>query len=161
MRLTVFFKVVTVFFIQCNPLRVMSYLGVMFAMLFGAVSISHAEDLLVIAHPSVSAASLSQDELTAIYLLKTTTWQSGANIVPVNREAASSERNVFSEAILRQPANTLSAYWNQMHFKGKVPPLVQESDQAVLAFVQKVPGAIGYIRATVAPQNVKIVARVQ
>jgi ABC-type phosphate transport system substrate-binding protein len=47
-----------------------------------------------------------------------------------------------------------------MHIKGKVPPLIQESDQSVLAFVQKVPGAIGYISAGMAPQNVKVLARV-
>lgn len=47
-----------------------------------------------------------------------------------------------------------------MHFKGKLPPVVQESDQAVLAFVQKVPGAVGYVNAGVAPKNVKVLARV-
>lgn len=120
----------------------------------------HAEELLVIAHPGVGVASLTSEELAAIYLLKTTSWQGGGNIVPVNREAASSARSIFSDAVLRQPPNALSAYWNQMHFKGKVPPLVQESDQAVLAFVQKVPGAIGYISATVSPQNVKVLSRV-
>ena len=72
---------------------------------------------------------------------------------------SSGARTAFSDAVLRQPANTLNAYWNQMHFKGKSPPLVQESDLAVLAFVQKVPGAIGYISAGVAPQNVKVLAK--
>lgn len=119
-----------------------------------------AEELLVIANPGVEVSSLSLEELAAIYLLKVTTWQAGGNIVPVNREAASGTRAVFSEAVLRQPPNALSAYWNQMHFKGKVPPLIQESDQAVLAFVQKVPGAVGYISASHAPQNVKVLARV-
>jgi ABC-type phosphate transport system substrate-binding protein len=124
------------------------------------VRISSADELLVIANANVAASSLSSDEVAAIYLLKTTSWQDGENIVPVNREAASSVRTTFSDAILRHPPSALNAYWNQMHFKGKVPPLVQESDQAVLAFVQKVPGAIGYIKATLAPLNVKILARV-
>lgn len=124
------------------------------------VGVSSADELLVIANANVAASSLSSDEVAAIYLLKTTSWQDGENIVPVNREAASSVRTTFSDAILRHPPSALNAYWNQMHFKGKVPPLVQESDQAVLAFVQKVPGAIGYIKATLAPLNVKILTRV-
>jgi len=124
------------------------------------VRVSSADELLVIANANVAASSLSSDEMAAIYLLKTTSWQDGENIVPVNREAASSVRTTFSDAILRHPPSALNAYWNQMHFKGKVPPLIQESDQAVLAFVQKVPGAIGYIKATLTPPNVKILARV-
>ena len=132
---------------------------IIFALAFGWSEPGHADELLVIANPSVTVASLSSDELASIYLLKTTSWQDGGNIVPVNREAASSARTVFSDAVLRHPPNALNAYWNQMHFKGKVPPLVQESDQAVLAFVQKVPGAIGYINASVAPQNVKVLTK--
>lgn len=119
-----------------------------------------ADELLVIAHPGVTVSSLSSDELAAIYLLKVTLWQGGENIVPVNREASSGARTSFSDAILRQPPNALNTYWNQMHFKGKVPPMVQESDQAVLAFVQKVPGAIGYISASVFPKNAKVLAKV-
>jgi ABC-type phosphate transport system substrate-binding protein len=130
------------------------------ALTLGYAQTSQADELLVIAHPGVGVSSLSPDELAAIYLLKTTSWQGGGNIVPVNREAASSARSAFSDAVLRQPPNALNAYWNQMHFKGIVPPLIQESDQAVLAFVQKVPGAIGYISTTVTPQNVKVLIKV-
>lgn len=121
---------------------------------------AQAEELIVIANPDVPVAHLSQDELASIYLLKTTVWRGGGNIVPVNREAANAARTLFSDVVLRQLPNALTAYWNQMHFKGKAPPLIQESDQAVLAFVQNVPGAIGYISAAVQPQNVKILARV-
>jgi len=131
------------------------------ALMLSVTEVSHAEELFVIAHPSVAVTNLSTDEIAAIYLLKTTSWQGGGNIVPVNREAASNTRTAFSDAVLRHPPSALNAYWNQMHFKGKVPPLVQESDQAVLAFVQKVPGSIGYISTSVSPQNVKVLAKVQ
>jgi ABC-type phosphate transport system substrate-binding protein len=119
-----------------------------------------ADELIVIANQNVPVASLSSDELASIYLLKMSNWSGGTNVVPVNREASSPVRTKFSDMVLRQPQNVLNAYWNQMHFKGKVPPLIQESDQAVLTFVQKVPGAVGYISATTLPQNVKVLARI-
>jgi ABC-type phosphate transport system substrate-binding protein len=119
-----------------------------------------ADELIIIAHPDVPVTRLSTSELSNIYLLKMTVWNGGSNIVPVNREAASQIRTQFSDNVMRQPPSALNAYWNQMHFKGKTPPLVQESDLAVLAFVQRVPGAIGYISASVQPQNVKILAKV-
>lgn len=131
------------------------------ALILGLAEVSRADELLVIAHPDIAIANLSSDDIAAIYLLKTTTWQGGGNIVPVNREASSSTRLKFSDAVLRHTPSALNAYWNQMHFKGKVPPLVQESDQAVLAFVQKVPGSIGYISTSVTPSNVKVLAKVQ
>jgi ABC-type phosphate transport system substrate-binding protein len=118
-----------------------------------------ADGLLVISHAGVAESSLSVGELAAIYLLKVTSWPDGGSIVPVNREASSGVRGMFSDAVLRQSPAALHAYWNQMHFKGKVFPTVQESDQAVLAFVQKVPGAIGYISASVYPKNVKVLAK--
>lgn len=125
-----------------------------------AVSPARAEDLLVIGHPALPSASVSNEELANIYLIKKLQWPGGLPIVPVNREAASHARARFSELVLRQAPNALAAYWNQMHFKGKLPPLIQESDAAVLAFVQNVPGAIGYVGAGSAPVNVKVLARV-
>ena len=139
-------------------MRIIVYLLLALSVVWG--SPVRAEGLIIIANTGVAVSSLSTDELAAIYLLKTTTWQGGGKIVAVNREASSATRTVFSDAVLRQPYNALNDYWNQMHFKGKAPPLVQESDQAVLAFVQKVPGAIGYISASVAPQSVKVLAKV-
>lgn len=120
---------------------------------------SNAEGILIIAHPGVATTHLSADELASIYLLKTIFWKDGERIVPVNREASSEARNLFSDVVLQHPPNALNAYWNKMHFKGKIPPLIQESDLAVLSFVQKVPGAVGYIDDSIAPQNVKVLAR--
>lgn len=130
------------------------------ALVLGSSPAGAADELVVIGHPGLAVSSLTPQELSSIYLLKMVSWRNGETIVPVNRDAASSARTRFSDAILRQPPNALNAYWNQMHFMGKVLPTVQESDHAVLAFVQRVPGAIGYISAAVAPKNVKVLAKV-
>ena len=129
-------------------------------LLFGCGGLWAAE-FLVIAHPGVPVSTLTADELSAIYLLRTSTWDDGMRIIPVNREAGSNARTVFSARILRQPQSALNTYWDRMHFKGMTPPLVQESDKAVLAFVQKVPGAIGYVSASTELKNVKVLAEIQ
>lgn len=116
--------------------------------------------VLIVAHPSLSVSSLTADDLTRIYLLRQSLWPDGAMVVPVNREASSPVRNLFTTGVLQQTANALASHWQQMHFKGKNPPLVQESDQAVLAFVQKVPGAVGYISAdTPVGEGVKVLGK--
>jgi ABC-type phosphate transport system substrate-binding protein len=115
--------------------------------------------VIVIANPSVPLASISLKELVAIYMLRVTHWQNGEVVVPVNQEADSRVRSRFSEAVLGQPPMALANYWNQMHFQGKNPPLIMDSDQAVAAFVRNVPGAIGYVNANAPVDGVKIVGR--
>ena len=120
-----------------------------------------AEGLFVIANPSVVLeTSLSRSQIAAIYLLRITAWPDGSHIVPVNREASSEVRERFTAAVLQEDGAALAAYWNEMHFMGKEPPVVQESERAMLAFVQNVPGAIGYISASTAPVNVRVLAHV-
>jgi len=127
-----------------------------------ASQIGRAEELLVIANPAVGVEGpLSRSELAAIYLLRSTNWPDGTHIVPVNREASSALRSLFTARVLQQDNATLAIYWNEMHYKGKLPPVVQESEQSVLAFVQKVPGAIGYISAGIEPSNVKVLGHVR
>jgi ABC-type phosphate transport system substrate-binding protein len=120
-----------------------------------------AEELLIIANPSVNVAlPLTMREIEAIYLLRITTWPDGSHIVPVNREVSSAVRAKFTVEALQENNATLAAYWNEMHFQGKLPPVVQESEPAMLAFVQRVPGAIGYISASTAAEGVKVLSRV-
>ena len=122
---------------------------------------ARAEDFLIIANPSVAIETpISLKELTAIYFLRVTRWPDGSHIVPVNRELGSPLRQEFTTRILKEDNQRLARYWNQMHFEGKHPPLVQESGQSMLAFVRSVPGAIGYISASQKPEGVKVLRHV-
>ncbi len=122
---------------------------------------ARAEGILVIANASVEVATpLTPSQIAAIYLDRLTIWPDGSHIVAVNREASSRIRAAFTAAILRQDNASLATYWNQMHFMGKLPPVVQESEQAMLAFIRAVPGSIGYISDTTAPVGVKVLAHV-
>ena len=120
-----------------------------------------AEELLIVGNASIELSSpLTLKQVAAIYLLRTTVWPDGSHIVPVNRESASEIRMRFTASVLNEDNANLTEYWNEMHFQGKLPPLVQESELAMLAFVQKVPGAIGYIHASTPALGVKVLAHV-
>jgi len=131
------------------------------SLLIGFVSWpSFADEILIIASPSVPVSTLTHEQITEIYLLKNLSWADGGRIIPVNRETSSETRARFNSTVLKQDNAELSAYWNQMHFKGRMPPVIQESDQAMVAFVQKVPGAIGYVAASTPVGTAKIIGRV-
>ncbi len=117
--------------------------------------------LIVIANPNVNVKSLTTMELSDIYLLITKTWDDGSRIIPVNREAGSNARSIFSRRVLKQQPSTQAAYWDKAHAKGLTPPLVQESDNAVLVFVQKVSGAIGYVSPGMELKNVKVLTEIR
>lgn len=130
-------------------------------LIFGILwaSSGQAGELLVIASPQVPDTTISSEQLANIYLLKKIYWNDGTPVVPVNRDASSNEREKFYEAIFNLSQQELAEYWNRLRFQGKFPPLIQASDQAVIGFVRKVPGAIGYINASHIPEGVKILIR--
>lgn len=121
---------------------------------------AEGNQVIIVAHPALAIDTINESELSRIYLLRQTFWPDGSPIIALNREANSPTRSLFTSQVLKQTAIALASHWQQMHFKGKTPPLVQESDQAVLVFVQKVPGAIGYVSIdTPVSGNVKVLAK--
>lgn len=130
-------------------------------LIFGILwaSLCEAGGLLVIASPQVQDTAISIKQLANIYALRKDFWANNIQVVPVNREASSAERERFSEAVFNMSPQELTEYWNRLSFQGEFPPLVQTSDEAVLGFVRSVPGAIGYINADQEPTGVKILLR--
>lgn len=127
----------------------------------GLAQAAWGDGLLVIANPKVPVAQVSQDELASIYLLRKVSWPNETAIVPVNRDAASREREYFSEQVFNRSTMELADYWNRLRFQGKVPPVVQGSDQSVVGFVRNIPGAIGYISDTSEHSGVKVLLRLE
>lgn len=122
---------------------------------------ARAQGLLIIANPGVAVATpMPLTEIAAIYLLRVTNWPDGSHIVPVNREVGSEARREFTAHVLQQDNAELAVYWNEMHFVGKLPPPVQESQQAMIAFIRNVPGSLGYISGVTPPPDVKVLAYV-
>jgi len=136
----------------------MRSLLIIFGMLWA--SFGQAGGLLIIASPQVAESTISVERLADIFMLKKIYWTNNIHVVPVNREASSVEREKFSEEVFNLPPQELGEYWNRLRFQGKLPPLIQTSDQAVLSFVRSVPGAIGYINANQKPSGVKILLEI-
>ena len=122
---------------------------------------AQAEGLLIIANPNLIVATpVPLSQIAAIYLLRVTSWPDGSHIVPVNREAGSRAREEFTRRVLQEDNAGLAIYWNEMYFQGKMPPLVQESEEAMIAFIRNVPGSIGYINESAPRLDVKVLAYV-
>jgi len=121
-----------------------SFLGVILSIcLFFYASFSG--DIAVITGKNTRIDRVSKEDLKKIYL-KIKIFLKGQKVVPVNLPPNSSLRQIFQEKILEMDDEQLNLYWNEMYFHGIEPPLVLSSEKAVIRFVKKVKGAIGYVR---------------
>jgi ABC-type phosphate transport system substrate-binding protein len=107
----------------------------------------HAEPTFtVIVNVRNKARSLDKKTVADAFLKKRTQWSDDVVIQPVDQLKSSSVRRAFSSQVLGRSVDAVRTYWNRLVFSGRgVPPPELESDAAVVAFVAKHPGAIGYV----------------
>jgi hypothetical protein len=113
----------------------------------------------VIVHPNSSATTLDRRFVEDAFLKKVKAWPTGEVIRPVDLEPESPTRRRFTEEVLRRPPAAVRAYWQQRIFSGRdVPPPELDSDQHVIDYVMRYPGAIGYVSGTVTLNGPKVVS---
>jgi hypothetical protein len=113
-------------------------------------------EFVIIVHPSNPSTTVTQDFLAQAFFKRTTHWNHGESIRPVDLPMQSAVRRAFSNAVLKRSAPAVRGYWLQRIFSGRdVPPPELESDAAVIRYVLASPGAIGYVSATSGPTPAK------
>ncbi len=113
----------------------------------------------VVVNPSNQVSEISTAELSRLFLKKTTRWDRGSKVLPVDQLPRSSVRIDFSQAIHRKGVDAVKSYWQTQLFSGiATPPLELASDAEVLSYVRSNAGAIGYVsKGTAADDDVKVV----
>jgi len=105
-----------------------------------------APEFRVLIHPENPTTSLSKDFVTDLFLKRVTRWRDGEAVHPVDQRADSGVRKSFSDDVLRRSVSAVKRYWQQRIFSGRdLPPPEFDSDEAVVSYVLKHRGAIGYV----------------
>jgi ABC-type phosphate transport system substrate-binding protein len=113
----------------------------------------------VIVNPSNASANLDRKFLTDAFLKKVTRWPGGEPIRPVDLASDSPTRRRFTEEVLGRSVAAVKSYWQQLIFSGRnVPPPELDSDEEVVRYVARYPGAIGYVSGAGEVGGVKILA---
>jgi ABC-type phosphate transport system substrate-binding protein len=113
---------------------------------------------LVIVNPANPTTSIGRKFLADAFLKKTTRWDSGDVIRPVDQTSDSPVRRKFSEEVLKRSVAAVRNYWQQIIFSGRdVPPPELNSDEDVVKYVLKYPGGIGYVAGSTDLDAAKIV----
>ena len=117
---------------------------------------AQAEKLCFV-HPGNAMTSVSRDDLSKIFLRKTTTWSGPDRPEPVDLVDGPT-RTKFFQAVHQKSAGSIRLYWQQQVFSGRgTPPEEKASDQAVAEYVARTPNGIGYVSETAATPGVKVI----
>ncbi len=104
-------------------------------------------------------AAVPREVLVDFFLKKASHWDNGETAHPVDLPADSEVRRLFSAHVLERSVAVVRAYWEQRIFSGRdLPPPELDTAEAVLRFVSKYPGAVGYVSASAKLDGVKAVA---
>lgn len=127
----------------------------------GTSQLAHADDsgLRIVIHPSNPLSAASREFVADAFLKKAASWQHGGAILAVDLRADNAVRRRFCLSVLKRSIGAVRSYWQQRIFSGRdVPPPELDSEDGVVAYVAKYPGAIGYVSGSTKLAGVKELA---
>jgi len=126
-----------------------------------AVDDSATAELAVIVHPKVPADKLTAEQLYGIFTVSRKDWSADLRVVVFNLSPDDKIRVAFDRAVLRMEPENVGRFWIDQRIRGGAKPPRYVPDPAlVVRLVERLPGAIGYVPAKMAPSSVRIVARI-
>ncbi len=134
-------------------MRIPLLIGLVSALAFATPAV--AEETVIVNGAS-AVAGLSEDDLKDYYLGKKANWPDGSKVVVVVLKDGPSHEKLMGK--LGKSSSQFTTGWKKLVFTGKgaMPEQVGSEDDLV-AFIAKTPGAIGYADAGKVKDGVKAV----
>lgn len=143
------------------PKRLLTMAGaaVLLSLSLGPSSaIADGNQLAVIVGTKSSVSGLSFHELKRLFKGEKVKTPAGKWMIPLNRKKKTSERVGFDISVLGMSPNVMGSYWVDRKIRGQSgAPKSMKSSALILRLVAKVPGAIGYVKASDVKPGVKVV----
>ena len=114
------------------------------AMIFG-LGLAHADVVAVVSAKS-SVTELTKDQVSDIFLGKSSTFPKGGQAVPIDQAGDSPIREEFYTKATGRTGTQLKSYWAKQTFSGKgTPPKVVSGDAEIKKLIAENPNIIGYM----------------
>lgn len=104
-----------------------------------------SDSVCVVAHAGRARRDADAELVRRIFLMRQRFWPDGSPAHPVNLPATSPVRERFSLAVLGESVRALAPYWDDRYFHGTRPPLSVGSQDALVLFVSRTAGSVGYV----------------
>ena len=114
-----------------------------------------AQGVKVIANSSVQATSISASDLRSVYLEEKSSLAGSGHVEPVLAKGGPAHEAFLKQVLGRSDAD-LQMYYRSLVFTGRGSmPKTLDSDEAVVAYVAKTRGAIGYVSSAADVEGVR------
>lgn len=138
----------------------MRRLVLMVVLLLGARgAVADPPPFVVIVNAQNPTTAVDRKFVADAFLKKIARWDQRDVIRPVDQPQDSAVRRHFTELFLKRSVPAVRRYWQQLIFSGRdVPPPELDDDAAVVSYVMKYRGAIGYVSPGADVQGVKVIS---
>lgn len=111
----------------------------------------------VIVHPANPLESVERRFLADLFLRKAVRWPNGDAARPADLAGDPPVRRRFSEDVVGRSVAAVKSYWQQVIFSGRgLPPPELDDEAAVVAYVLRHAGAVGYVSTTADVGSAKV-----
>ena len=111
-----------------------------------AASMSYAGELVIIVNTANPVDALTASEAKQYFLKNKARWPFGKKVRPSDYQDEKGMRDVFLSNVLAMNALEVERYWiEQQYARAEKPPVMLDDDTAVVRFVNKFEGAIGFV----------------
>ena len=122
-----------------------------------AVNFAQAGVVVVVSAKS-SVSNLTTEQVSDIFLGKTSRFDDGGQAVPVDQAAETADSEAFRDKVTKKSASQLKSYWSKLVFTGKAQMPKQVSDgKEVKTLISANPNMIGYMDSSLVDSSVKVV----
>jgi len=125
--------------------------------LFSQGSAAALAEVILISNKSVSASSLSENDVQDIFLGKTAKWPDGSKIHFVTLKG--DVHKDFLKQYIKRTESQYNTYWKKMLFTGKGNrPKEFDSEKEMIDWVASTEGAIGYVSKSTGAGSAKVIS---
>jgi ABC-type phosphate transport system substrate-binding protein len=136
-------------------------IGILATIWFTARTSLGFTDVVVIANKNNPVQTLKKSVLVRYFLKKTTSWDNGTRVVPIDLTVSDPVRQEFSEGILQKSPHEVEEYWIAESLTGgKSAPEIVSDSALVKKRVAADAGALGYVDKAQVDETVKVVETV-
>jgi ABC-type phosphate transport system substrate-binding protein len=117
-------------------------------------------DVVVVVSSKNALSSLSKDQVTDIFLGKSTRYPDGAPAIPIDQIEGSATRDEFYATFANKSAAQVKAHWTKIIFTGRgQPPKSVPNSAEVRKLIAANPQAISYIERSAVDSTVKVLTQ--
>jgi ABC-type phosphate transport system substrate-binding protein len=122
----------------------------------GFCGVEARAQVVVIANPGVKAAEVSRSDLRDVFNGVATSLKDGSHVSPALLKSGATS-DAFLSAYIGKPDGAFRAGWRSLVFSGQASmPRTLESDAAMVEYVARTPGAVGYVSSGAPHEGVKV-----